>query len=286
MITTDSQPTAFRNRLTNQWSELLVKIESIATLRDRIGHLCFVLAQILEVHGFSKHPISEDQHRQSEFDAMKRGFTEVRGPVPAWEEEPLVWESILLTSLSAQIKQRIPELSQVFDQDLPNLLRFYGFMRLEDSAPSSNYKANLREYMCKHIPISFLRLPANPLKIDRDPSTGKIDLQDVHLASSNHLLEIVALQRMYQPILPEGRPKGIAKPKRSGRPSIPEMDALAAYKAKRSAKKNQSPPWWLHFARSRSCEIPTNPKKLDAFRKKMEDWAIKGKNIATKNLEI
>lgn len=142
------------------------------------------------------------------------------------------------------------------------------------------------DYACKNIPLAFARLPGNPIKIHRDPATGQLDLEDVHLASSEHLLEINSLNKIYTEPRPSGRSKGLPKPKDSGRATIPDKDVLAAFKAKRAAKKNQSPPWWQIFHRSRGEQLPNDPKQLDALRKKYGEWALKGKINILKKMEV
>src|SRR6185437_16122794 len=286
MPTLESRQTPFRDSIDKRQADLLVGLERNTDLRELLNLLCFVLAHNLEAAGVPRHLIAEDPYWQNAFEAMRHGCERAWGPVPGLNKEPLKWESILLDHLCKQIQTHASELFHVFDQHLPEALRRYAFVRLEDSASSVELKTRLRDHACRSIPHAWLRLPGNPVKIYRDPTTGQLDLEDAHLASSENLLEIASLNNIYTEPRSAGRRKRQPKPKGSGRATIKDEDALSAFNAKQFAKPYQSPPWWCVFHRNLGKQLPSDPKQQDALRKKYDDWARKGERITVQRKKV
>jgi hypothetical protein len=73
------------------------------------------------------------------------------------------------------------------------------------------------------------------------------------------------------------------KPASSGRKSSVGQDVCKeAWEAKQQPKKNKSIPWWITFAHKKDIPIPEDRKGKDALRKKLEEWALKGKSLSRK----
>lgn len=279
MSTLESRRTAFRDSIDRRIADLIVGLEDNKDITEALGLHCFILAHKLRTEGVPSHPILEEPYWNIAFDAMKCGCEKVWGSTPDVEKEPAKWEGVLLAHLSKQVQADAPDLYQIYEQHLPDALRHYAFVKLQDSAKSAELATQLRDYACQNIPITFERLPGNPIRIHRDSTTGKMDLQDIHLATTKHLLEIASLKTIYTGQRTAGRPKGVAKPKGSGRNSIPETDLLSAFEAKQSAKPYQSPPWWHAEHRRRGQQMPSDAKRLEALRKQYEEQALKGRRI-------
>jgi hypothetical protein len=276
-----SRETTFQKKINQRWALLLREIDQDETLSDLLFHLRFLLASNAAANdGFSTHPICKNPDNQVIFAAFTKPLLAKIGPCPPWEEEPFVLEKVLLQILDRQIKKRIPQLHAVFEDNLPNILRFFAFSTLEETVPNERDRKGWRKRVRENITIAFDRLPDNPIRLTRDPATGAIAGEDLHLASTKQLLEIKSLQRIFESKEKPGRRKGSKKPIGSGRRTIDPQLCMEAWKSKQDTKKNQSPAWWLVFARKKNLTIPEDGKGQTALRKKLEEWAIKGRTLS------
>jgi hypothetical protein len=131
----------------------------------------------------------------------------------------------------------------------------------------------------------------NPIRFITDPVTGENRLDVPHpTATVSHFIDAKAFLKELDPASPArkpGRPKGSSKPASSGRrPSVDQDVYKQAWEEKQGTRKYQSIPWWRTFARKQDIPIPETRKGEEALRKKLEEWALKGKTLARKKSEI
>lgn len=280
----DNRPTPLERKIQDAHKNHIVDIEGDATLRSLMRLLRYVLAQhATELHGLPLHEICNEKGIQEQFEAFIGGLTNVWGQPPAWEEKPLVWEKWLVHVLVEKIKRQLPKMYKDFGEGLPHILRLAACAQLGATTNSDAYRTALRDYICQSVLFSFDGIPGNPIRIDYAPSTGQLDGRDFQTATVRQLMEFKSLQRIFEPRKQSGRPKGSLKPASSGRKSSVGRDVyIEAWEAKQGAKKYQSIPWWRTFAHKKNIPIPADPKGQGAFRKKLEEWALKGKSLSQK----
>lgn len=280
----DPRPTRLERKIQDAHSNYLLDIEKDDTLRSLMRLLRYVLAQhATELHDLPPHEICNEQGIQEQFDAFIQGLIDVWGQPPAWEEKPLVWEQWLVYVLVEKIKKQLPKMYEDFGDGLPHLLRFAAGVQLEATTRNKAYGQAMRDLICQSVPLSFEKIPWNPIHIDYDHLTGRLDLKSAQSATIKDYMEVNSLIRIFQPKKQPGRPKGIPKSARSGRKASVEPSVyIAAWEAKQGARERSSIPWHLAFARKRNMLIPETDKGRDALRKKLEEWALKGKTLARK----
>ncbi len=75
-------------------------------------------------------------------------------------------------------------------------------------------------------------LPDNPIRLSHDATTGKAIYQGLENATARHLMQIHSYFRSLAPPGKSGRLKGLPKPKKSGKGSLPPDLALRVHEAK------------------------------------------------------
>lgn len=96
-------------------------------------------------------------------------------------------------------------------------------------------------------------------------------------AETRHILEIDSVRRAYSQAGRVGRRKGQPKPRRSGRPSLPDPLARAVYQAKADGKT------WSQIAREvLRVSVPSDPKARNRLRGRIDRLYLRGARLASK----
>lgn len=280
MLQQETRPTAFQRKITQRWVDLLfVNVCQDETLSVLFLHTCYLLA----AQRFPRHPFARDDNRRVAFEAYLQRQSATWEDLVTWKVEPHLWETALLRILCEETRTRLPSLYAIFEKDdqLPNAMRHTACGILEAESHSEHDRDRIRQFI-NTIPFAFERLPDNPIRFTYNAETGQLDGTDLHLASTKQLLEIKSLRRIFGPKGVPGRPSGRTKPIGSGRKAVDPQLYKEAWEAKQTGGKYRSPSWWLVFARKSKLPIPEDSKGMTALRKKLEEWAIKGRTIAKK----
>lgn len=155
-------------------------------------------------------------------------------PVESWGTAPYVspiWTQIgvepeaVFSRLISLLQERVPALEHTCGPDLGFWILglMFGIVAPEIGAAT---------------PATITRfLPDNPIMTSRDPSTGKATLHDAETATARHLMQIQSYFRSLAPPGKPGRRKGLPKPKKSGKGSLPPDLALQVHEAKLDGMK-------------------------------------------------
>ena len=126
----------------------------------------------------------------------------------------------IFVPLMRLLRERVPAFEHVYGSDLEPWIRG---VTIQFVTPEIDI----------HIPEKWARfLPDNPVTISHDPSTGKVSLHDVESATGWHFMQIQSYLESLAPPGKPGRPKGLPKPKKSGKRPLPPDLALQVHEAK------------------------------------------------------
>ncbi|MCZ6530163.1 MAG: hypothetical protein O6949_07500 [Chloroflexi bacterium] len=150
-------------------------------------------------------------------------------PVESWGTAPHVSPiateigvdpCVVFSTLISLLQERVPALAHAWGPDLGFWILglMFGIVAPEIGAVTP---ATVQRF-----------LPDNPVTISRDPSTGKAMLHGAETATARHLMQIRSYFQSLAPPGKTGRPKGLPKPKKSGKGSLPPDLALRVHEAK------------------------------------------------------
>lgn len=232
-----------------------------------VARYCYALLDRL---GVRRHPFLEDLKREIQRLPPR---SRISLPIPTADQE-----EALLQTLSAKVRERHSRFQEVYGEHLPNQLRRITCFLLADGARDIQ-SSNILWNAGMAIRLTFERLWDNPVRFSPDPMNGQRTAEITTTTPIPHTLEAATFLRALKPARKPGRNKGCEKPKHSGRKSVEDETLLKAYLWKQ-AKGNYKPiPWWVSFGREIGHMIPNDPKGREAFRKKMNQWALKGATI-------
>ncbi len=237
---------------------VLKAAEASPVLSENWSLLRYVMAyNVCDLLGFPEHPIIPLTRQ-----ALNDAFGERRFNLPEGSEE-----LFLAGSIADNLRNSFPELRVMCErEELLAWIRSITYTQLA----ARTADATLRQAFIE-------RAKAIELKMDESfVHSAPDEMAQIGFRLAN-------LRRDLDPARPTGRPKGLPKPKNSGKAPIDKEIALAAYKAKQAAPEYQSPPWWQRFGKQKGLIVPSEPKAREAFRKKMESWAITGARLARKH---
>jgi hypothetical protein len=194
----------------------------------------------------------------------------------------------LLQRFAERVKERHGRFYDVYEEHFLSMLQRYSYEWLSQHAGYDESQTLLHN-AAKAIPHEMTRQWDNPVRFTTDPMTGARRFGDLTSSTTvRHMLEARALLKELDPAVPakkRGRPKGSSKAAGSGRkPSVDQDVYKEAWEAKQGTRKYQPIPWWRGFARKRNMPIPEDRKAEDALRKKLEEWALKGKTLTRKKV--
>jgi hypothetical protein len=178
-----------------------------------------------------------------------------------------VSEEELQLQLLDVIKAKQPDWYHVIGTHIP-FFQHLMLCELRRTAPDETTKQALSSVL-EEIRVPTLELdhfPDNPITVERDSVTGKHTLTDVEEAELKDYMQIMAYFDSLRPARSAGRPRGVEKPKKSGRQPLPPEVALRVYQAKLDAPK-----WnWQQAARKvLGVPIPSDLKARERLRQRV-----------------
>jgi hypothetical protein len=235
--------------------------------RPYVAMYCYALLDRLRVR---RHPFLEDLKRE-----IQRLPPENRKSfqIPTADQE-----EALLQALSAKVREQHSRFHEVFGEHLPNQLRRITCFLLADGARDTQ-SSNILWNAGMAIRLTFERLWDNPVRFHPDPVNGQRTAEITATMLMPHIMEASTFLRALEPARKPGRNKGCEKPKHSGRKSVEDETLLKAYLWKQKIGNYKPVPWWVSFGREIAHKIPNDPKGREAFRTKMNQWALKGATI-------
>ncbi len=153
------------------------------------------------------------------------------------KQPPHVWPTeteirVVAAPLTKLLRERVPALEHAYESNLD--LRIIGLMGQMIQTVASEIDITIPETNMKRL------LPDNPIRIWHDSTTGDVTLDNVEAAMGPHymryFMQIESYLRSLAPPGEPGRPKGLPKPKKSGKRSLPPDLALQVHEAKLDGK--------------------------------------------------
>jgi hypothetical protein len=285
MRTLDSPPTALELRIQEAHASYFLDLQRDEELSWLMNLLMYLVATNLEqLDDFPRHRIQNDERIRVAFDVFKRCLATKHSLPQGWTDDLAEWEQVVVECLVQQVRKKIPEMYADIGEGIRNQLRLAACKYLQDMTDDETYRAKLKSYACASIRYSFERIPGNPIEIDYDDATGQLNGRNCQLASVKQILEFKSVPGMFRERKPTGRQRGSEKPAHSGRKPVDEQLCIEAWEAKQTTPKYNSNPWWMKFARKKNISIPNDAKGRDAVRKRMAEWAMKGRTLSLKKV--
>ena len=229
-----------------------------------LGFACAILKRL----GL-QHPIRNmwEEALVAELDSQRKSFMFAEGE----EEIALLW------TLVDTIKARRPKVGGIIGDHSPLLVHHWTLITLAELAPDEQTKEALIQAAREANPLSLEieHFPGNPLTIKTDPLTGEERLAGWENATVKHFTEMKSYDRARKPARPVGRPPGLPKPKKSGKPRLDPELGLRVHQCKLDLSregKRRKIPVWEQIARQvlGIKNIPTDRKARDRLRKKID----------------
>lgn len=195
-------------------------------------------------------------------------------------------EAQVLTKLRERVRMKNSALYAMFEECdlLETELRRSAFVFLESIAPSETDRETLRQ-LAGQEKMGFSRPPGNPLRLFTDSTTGEAKIDVGALTPPRDIMRAQSFLKEISPLRPSGRsgrPKGLERPKQSGRPPLTDDQKIRAFMARQKYGLGKSPTWWERHARHENMPIPDDDKQRQALRKRLENWALLGARLSLK----